>query len=91
MWDIAPEFHAIIIFAEHRYYGKSMPYADNSYDVSLTHTDFHKIETFPFSLKCNITTDPKGQFVISFVFIFSSHRHFEPKKIETWYSVHTLL
>ncbi|XP_071949074.1 lysosomal Pro-X carboxypeptidase-like [Antedon mediterranea] len=31
MWDIAPEFDAMIVFAEHRYYGESMPYGDDSY------------------------------------------------------------
>ncbi|KAK6044993.1 serine carboxypeptidase S28, partial [Cooperia oncophora] len=26
MWDIAPEFHAAVVFAEHRFYGKTQPY-----------------------------------------------------------------
>ncbi|XP_062587574.1 lysosomal Pro-X carboxypeptidase-like [Saccostrea cucullata] len=31
MWDIAPEFKAIIIFAEHRYYGTSIPYGPSAF------------------------------------------------------------
>jgi len=31
MWDWAPEFKAYLIFAEHRFYGQSMPYGDKSY------------------------------------------------------------
>ncbi|KAK5974093.1 lysosomal Pro-X carboxypeptidase [Trichostrongylus colubriformis] len=32
MWDIAPEFHAAVVFAEHRFYGKTKPYGDASYN-----------------------------------------------------------
>lgn len=31
MWDAAPQFTALIIFAEHRYYGQSLPYGNKSY------------------------------------------------------------
>ena len=36
MWENAPKFNAMVVFMEHRYYGQSMPYGNNSFKVSAT-------------------------------------------------------
>ncbi|EYB97442.1 hypothetical protein Y032_0141g2274 [Ancylostoma ceylanicum] len=34
MWDIALEFKAAVVFAEHRFYGKTQPYGGTSYNTT---------------------------------------------------------
>ena len=46
MWDLAPEFGAMLIFAEHRYYGKSMPYGKKSTKVSFIGTLTYEPDTY---------------------------------------------
>lgn len=69
MFDIAPKFNALIVFAEHRYYGESMPFGAESLDadkvgylsVEQALADFATLIT-EFKVSHNATSSP----VISF-------------------------
>lgn len=51
MWDLAPKFNAAIVFAEHRYYGYTYPYGNQSYSVNLIIFDnlvLHRFQSYKY-------------------------------------------
>lgn len=67
IWEIAEEFGATIVFAEHRYYGKSQPFGNKSMD-SPEHSGYLTSEQAlaDFALLLIEQVNPKQRPVIAF-------------------------
>ncbi|KAM8716190.1 hypothetical protein ACLKA7_003125 [Drosophila subpalustris] len=45
MWELAAQLRAVVVFAEHRYYGKSMPFGSDTFNTSKPdHLAFFTVE-----------------------------------------------
>lgn len=45
MWELAEQLHAMVIFAEHRYYGKSLPFGSDTFNASKPeHLEYFTVE-----------------------------------------------
>jgi hypothetical protein len=70
VWEIAPEFRALIVFAEHRYYGLSLPFGNKSYSVSNLHHHSRKGQQHALTLEISAYC----QYIVFISFVWLSQQ-----------------